>query len=83
MGKVQRQLGLSCQRALYVAHQADPAKPVKVARWLEDEYPQIRSGAQQQGREIYSEDEARGRLDYHAGTTWAPKGQTPVVMSRD
>ncbi len=30
------------------------------------------------GATIYVADEAGIRSDYHAGTTWAPVGQTPV-----
>ena len=30
---------------------------------------------------IYFQDKASVRSDYHAGTTWAPKGKTPVIMT--
>jgi DDE superfamily endonuclease len=33
------------------------------------------------GATIYFADEAGVRLDYHAGTTWAPVGHTPVVAT--
>ena len=33
------------------------------------------------GGEIYFADESSVRSDYHSGTTWAPKGMTPVVKS--
>ena len=33
------------------------------------------------GATIYFLDEAGVRSDYHAGTTWAPVGQTPVVAA--
>ncbi|MGH3796261.1 MAG: transposase, partial [Pseudonocardiaceae bacterium] len=31
------------------------------------------------GATVYFADEASVRSDYHAGTTWAPVGRTPVV----
>jgi transposase len=36
-------------------------------------------GRAKEGATIYFADEAGIRSDYHAGTTWAPVGQTPVV----
>jgi hypothetical protein len=33
------------------------------------------------GATTYFADEAGVRSDYHAGTTWAPVGQTPVVAT--
>ena len=35
---------------------------------------------QGRGATIYFADEAGIRSDYHAGTTWAPVGRTPVVQ---
>lgn len=35
--------------------------------------------ARAEGAELYFGDEAGVRTDFHAGTTWAPVGQTPVV----
>ena len=43
------------------------------------EYPKIRKLARRVGASIYFADESAVRSDYHAGTTWAPVGQTPVV----
>ena len=33
------------------------------------------------GATVYFADEAGVRSDYHAGTTWAPVGRTPVVAN--
>ncbi|MBM3725700.1 MAG: hypothetical protein FJW40_09790, partial [Acidobacteria bacterium] len=44
------------------------------------EYPAIRAEAQQLGAAIYFGDESSVRSDYHSGTTWGKKGQTPVVQ---
>jgi transposase len=76
IGKLLRRLGLSPQRPLYRATQQDPEA---VARWRAEEFPAIREQAGREGAEIYFADEAGIRTDHHAGTTWAPIGQTPVV----
>ena len=52
-----------------------------MARWKAEEYPQIRAQATKVRATIYFADEAGIRSDYHAGTTWAPVGQTPVVAT--
>jgi transposase len=78
VGRLLRKLGLSPQRPLYRAYQQNPEA---VARWKAEEYPAIREQAAQVGAAIYFADEAGVRSDYHAGTTWAPVGQTPVVAS--
>ncbi len=48
-------------------------------RWKEEEYPAIAAAAAAEGASIYFADEAGIRSDHHAGTAWAPVGQTPVV----
>ncbi|MFI9595091.1 transposase [Nonomuraea sp. NPDC052265] len=40
---------------------------------------QIRAQAISLGASIYFADEAGVRTDFHAGTTWAPVGETPIV----
>jgi transposase len=76
VGRTLHDLGLSAQRPLYRAEQADPAA---VRRWKETEYPTIAAEAKAAGGTVLFIDEAGGRSDYHAGTTWAPVGQTPTV----
>jgi transposase len=78
VGRLLRKLGLSPQRPLYRAYQQSPEA---VARWKAETYPQLRAEAAQVGATIYFADEAGVRSDYHAGTTWAPVGQTPVVAA--
>jgi len=72
------QMGLSPQKPLWRAFQKDP---VRVQKWLEEEYPMIRDEAKRRGAEIYFGDEAGVRSDHHAGTTWAVRGKTPVVQT--
>src|ERR1039458_3310577 len=43
------------------------------------EYPRIRALAKQEKAEIYFEDESGVRSDFHSGSTWAARGQTPIV----
>lgn len=76
VGRLLRQMGFSCQKPLYRAYQQDPEA---VEHWKKTVFPQIKKRAKKLGAIIYFEDEAGIRSDFHAGTTWAPKGQTPVV----
>ena len=78
VGRLLRKLGLSPQRPLYRAYQQNAQA---VARWKAETYPQLRREAVEVGATIYFADEAGVRSDYHAGTTWAPVGRTPVMAS--
>ncbi len=72
------QLGLSAQRPLWRAYQQSPER---VEDWIQNEYPAIRARAKREKAEIWFADEAGIRSDAHAGTTWSPKGKTPIVSS--
>src|SRR5215216_6032757 len=63
---------------MYRAYQQNPEA---VAWWKQQEYPKLRAEAAQVSGTIYFADEAGVRSDYHAGTTWAPVGNTPVVAA--
>lgn len=78
VGRLLRRMGLTPQRPLHRAYQQDPER---VQRWIQEEFPKIQRRAKRKGAEIYFGDEAGVRSDYHSGTTWAPKGQTPVVKT--
>lgn len=78
VGRLLRTMGLSPQRPLYRAYQQNPEA---VARWKAEQFPAIRAAAKGEGATIYFADEAGIRSDYHAGTTWAPVGRTPVVRA--
>jgi transposase len=73
-----RALGLSAQRPRHVAYQQNAEA---VERFLKEEYPGIKKEAKKCGAAIYWGDESAVRSDYHSGTTWAPKGQTPVIKT--
>jgi transposase len=76
VGRILTKLGMSPQRPLYRSWKQDPAR---VERWKREEFPAIRARAAAEGATILFADEASVRTDYHAGTTWAPIGETPVV----
>ena len=76
VGRLLAKMGMSPQRPLWRAYQQDPEA---VARWKQEEYPAIAAPAAAAGAAIYFADEAGIRSDHHAGTTWAPVGQAPVV----
>lgn len=78
VGRLLHRLGLSPQRPLWRAWQADPEK---VEAWKTSQYPAIAKAARKSGGTIYFADEAGIRADHHAGTTWGAIGRTPVVKS--
>lgn len=78
VGRLLTQLGITPQKPLWRAYQQDPER---VRRWVQEEYPALEREAKQLGAEIWFGDESGLRSDYHAGTTWGRKGQTPVVSS--
>ncbi len=78
VGRALAGLGLSPQRPLYRSYERDPEK---VRKWKEETFPQIQVRAKREGAAIFFADEASVRTNYHAGTTWAPVGQTPVVAA--
>jgi len=78
VGRLLNKMGLSPQRPLYRAYQQDPER---VEEWKKSAYPRIRQLATAEGASIFFADEASIRTDHHAGTTWAPVGQTPVVIT--
>ena len=78
VGRLLRKLGLSPQRPLWRASQQNPEA---VDRWKREQFPVIRAQAAAAGATIWFADEAGVRSDYHAGTTWAPVGRTPIVRT--
>lgn len=78
VGRLLRKLGLSPQRPLHRAYEQNPEA---VERWKKETYPGIAAAAAAEGGTVFFADEAGIRSDYHAGTTWAPVGVTPVVKN--
>jgi hypothetical protein len=69
-------MALSPQRPLWRARQQDAAQ---VTPYLDEDFPKLAARAAHEGGDIWFADEAGVRSDSHAGTTWAPQGQTPIV----
>lgn len=78
VGRILGRLGFSPQRPLRRAWQQSPEL---VDAWKAKVYPEIRKRAKREKARIYFADESGVRSDYHAGTTWAPIGETPVVTA--
>jgi transposase len=76
VGRILKMLGFSPQRPLYQALERDEGKR---RVWMEETFPAIKERAGKEGAKIFFADEAGCRTDHHAGTTWAPIGQTPAV----
>lgn len=76
VGTLMRRAGLSPQRPVRRAAEADPA--VQQA-WRDEVYPQIRAEAAQAGATVYFGDEAGVTANHHAGRTWGEIGKTPVL----
>lgn len=66
------------KRPLYRAWQRDP---VLVEKWQAETFPALQAEARRAGAAIYFSDEAGIHSDYHAGTTWAPCGETPMIKA--
>jgi transposase len=76
VGRILKMLGFSPQRPVYQALERDGEKR---RIWMQETFPAIRERAEKERAKIFFADEAGCRTDHHAGTTWAPVGQTPVV----
>jgi transposase len=78
IGKLLAQLGLTCQRPLYMAMQKDESL---VRKWVQKIFPKIKQRAIKEKADIYFGDAAHIRSDHHSGRTWAIKGKNPVVST--
>jgi len=68
--------GITAQRPRFKAYEQD-SEAVKI--WLEETWPSIRDEAKRRRATLYFGDESAIRSDFHRGTTWGMKGETPVV----
>lgn len=55
-------------------------KPEKVKEWLVKEYPAIKKRAKKENAIIYFGDETGMRSDHQTGRSYAPSGETPVII---
>jgi len=76
VGRYLRSWGFTPQKPVKRAYEQSAPK---VQAWLTETYPSIRAKAKRDGAEILWGDEMGLRSDHTTGTTWSPKGKTPVV----
>lgn len=76
VGRLLAKLGFTCQRPIFRATEQDRSL---VEKWIKSEYPALKARAKAENAEIFFGDESAIRSDHHAGTTWAPRGRTPVI----
>jgi len=75
-GRYLRAWGFTPQKPLRRAYEQDP---VAVKRWLEQQYPAIAARAKKENALIHWGDETGLRSDHQTGTSYARRGQTPVI----
>lgn len=76
VGKYLKRWGYTPQKPLRKAYEQQPSA---VRRWLEEDFPAIRSRARKEEAEIHWGDETGLRSDDVRGRSYAPRGLTPVV----
>ena len=76
VGEYLKRWGLTPQKPVKQAYEQNPKA---VQRWLDEEYPEIKSQAKQENAEIYWGDETGIRSDSQHERGYAPKGKTPVI----
>jgi transposase len=75
-GRYLKEWGFTPQKPARRAYQQDPEA---VERWLTEEYPAIQAEAKREGAQIQWLDESGMRSDHTVGTSYSPRGKTPVV----
>ncbi len=75
--RVLRRLGLTPQRPQFRACRQNADA---VRTWIAETYPALARHAQEQGALLLLADEAGRTSHSHRGTTWGPRGRTPVVQ---
>ncbi len=78
VGRYLKRWGFTPQKP---AKRALEQSPEAVKKWLETEYPAIKSRAAQEKAEIHWGDETGLRSDHQTGRSYGRKGKTPVVPS--
>jgi transposase len=78
VGRLLAKLEITPQQPLRRAYERDPEA---IKRWKEITYPILKARAKRVGAQIFFLDEAGVRSDSTLGRTWAPKGQTPEVLT--
>jgi transposase len=76
VGRLLAQMGLTCQKPLSRAFEQDATL---VEKWIERDFPKLRALAKKERAVVFFADESGVRSDFHAGTTWGIRGETPVI----
>jgi transposase len=76
VGRLLARWGMTPQKPVRRAWEQNPKQ---VEQWLKVEYPKMRREAKAEGAEMNWGDEMGLRSDHQAGTTYGPKGRTPVI----
>jgi hypothetical protein len=77
-GRYLKAWGMSAQKPVRRAYERNDAA---IERWLNEDYPQIAKEAKQEKATLLWGDEMGLRSDHLSGTSFALKGQTPLVRA--
>lgn len=69
--------GFTPQKPAFRAYEQSPER---LRQWLEQDYPAVKRRAQKQHGTLFWLDEVGMRSQHQAGTTYAPRGKTPVLL---
>lgn len=78
VGRYLARWGFSAQKPIKRAYERDERA---IARWLRHDYPALARRAKREKAAIYWGDEMGLRSDHVTGTSFAPRGHTPVVRA--
>lgn len=76
VGNYLKRWGFTAQKPIRRSYERQDSA---VQKWLTETYPLIASRAAKENAEIHWGDEAGFRSDHQAGTSYSPKGKTPII----
>ena len=76
VGNYLKRWGFTVQKPIRRAYERQDSA---VRKWLNETYPEIAKRAKKENAEIHWGDEAGFRSDHQSGTTYSPRGKTPVI----
>lgn len=76
VGRLLRRWNFTPQKPVQRAYERQPQE---IRQWLEEDYPEIRDRAAQEGAEIHWADQTGFRSHQRSGRSYGRRGQTPVV----
>jgi len=76
-GRYLKRWGFTPQKPLRRAYERDPEA---IQQWLDEDYPKIEAQRKRENAEIHWGDEMGLRSDHQTGTSYSPRGQTPVIQ---